>query len=292
MVRRRRRNKTPEPIIDPLKVIDRNRQPTTALRGMLAGRSAFLLGGGPSANDLPLELLSQRGIWSLAVNNMAGHTQVRPQAFVCSDPPSKFSHSIWLDPGIMKLIPTPKLTNRSRGEIRQKLPDGSFQTCDKHTIDCPNVWGFERVSWLYPDDRFFTSEVACWGNHNNGVEMTGQPKTVCTMLLGLRLLRYLGAGRIYLVGVDFRMSPTSGYSFPQGRTGGASVSNNRQFRVVNRWLCEMSSNGTFDRAGVKIYNCYRRSGLKAFSFVPFERAVKESRGLVEITPNLEGWYEK
>ena len=75
--------------VDSLYIIDRLKNPTHALRNLLAGRSAFLICGGPSANDLPLNSLNNRGCWTMTVNNVGGHKDFRPNAFVCSDPPSK-----------------------------------------------------------------------------------------------------------------------------------------------------------------------------------------------------------
>jgi hypothetical protein len=154
------------------------------------------------------------------------------------------------------------------------------------------VWGFRRESSLSPSDSFFTCEGACWGNHQAGVEATGQPKTVCTMLLALRLLYYLGARRVFLIGVDFRMGDGYGYSFNQDRDTGACTSNNEQYKVVNRWLCEMQENGTFKRFGLEVYNCYRESGLRAFPHVPFEEAIIDVTNGVEPIPDCSGWYEK
>ncbi len=283
-------DKFPNEWIDPLYVIDRFKHKTDSLRNLLAGRPAFLFCGGPSALEFPLEHLDQKGTFTLAVNNAAGHSRFTPQAFVCSDPPMKFSHSIWLDPKIMKLVPTPKMSGR-RDKLRMKK-DKVFSRLDKRVRDCPNVWGFKRESWLEPDDRFFLTSGACWGNQDSGTKRTGQPKTVCTMLLGLRLLRYLGASRIYLLGVDFRMGPGCWYSFSQGRTEGACESNNRHFSVVNGWLCQMQSRGVFERYGVEIFNCFSNSGLRAFPHVPFDIAIRDARGIVEDKPDLEFWYEK
>ncbi len=276
--------------IDPLTILDRGRKQTDCFRNMLAGRSAFLIGGGPSANELPLGLLGRRGIWSMAVNNAAGHPYIRPQAMVCSDPPKKFSHSIWLDPGVMKFIPTPKMSKR-RGALRRKLPDGSFVPLGMTVTECPNVWGFKRWSWLTPDEGFFLTDGACWGNHETGSKQTGQHKTVCTMLLAIRLLRYLGARKIYLVGIDFIMRPDYGYSFAQGRDAGASASNTNQFAVVNRWLCEMADKKVFAKFGISVYNCFEKSGLRAFEYIPFEAAISEAQGMVETVPDLSYWYD-
>jgi hypothetical protein len=274
--------------VDPLEVVDVRRHKTDCLRNLLAGRSAFLVCGGPSGTS-NLHKLNRRGVFSLAINNVAGNI-VRPQAFICSDPPMKFSHSIWMDPGVMKMVPIPKLSGR-REVLREKI-DGVFNRSELKVTGCPNVWGFRRDSWLMPDESFFTGEGACWGNQNSGVKKTGQSKTVCTMLLGFRMLRYLGTSRIFLVGVDFRMAPDYGYSFAQDRNKGASASNNAQFHVVNGWLCEMQEKGVFQRFGMGVYNTYENSGLRAFPYVPFEDALSDVVGIVEETPNLQYYYEK
>jgi hypothetical protein len=138
---------------------------------------------------------------------------------------------------------------------------------------------------------------AAWGNHNAGVERTGEPKTVCTLLLGLRLLYYLGARRIFLVGVDFFMDPKKdlldNYAFGEERDNNACRSNNAQYRIVNQWLCSMQENGIFDQFGLEIYNCCENSGLRAFPYVPFDVAVDNAReGIPEEPYNLKNWYKK
>jgi len=275
---------------DPLLVTDRHKQPTESLRGLLAGCNVFLVCGGPSGKQLDLSLLNQRGVWTMAVNNMAAHKSFRPNAFVCADPPRKFHHAIWLDPAIMKFVPTVKLRSR-RGYLRRKMPDGSFCDLGRTVSDCPNVWGFKRESWLWPDERFFLSKAALWGNHDVGVKKTGEPKGVSTMLLALRLLAYLGAKRIFLVGVDFRMTKQEAYSFEQERSDGEVAHNNRLFSVVNDWLCRMESDGVFRKFGVEIYNCYQRSGLRAFPYVPYPVALRECWNDIEHTIDLSRWYD-
>jgi len=286
---------------DPLEIVDRDRQQSESLRNMLAGASVFLLCGGPSVNVMPLEQLSRRGVWTMAVNNAAGHPKVRPQAFLCSDPPLKFTHSVWLDPAVRKFVPTAKLGG-GRAKLKKKI-DGEFSDLGRKTTDCPDVWGFRRESWFWPDDRFFTSKGAQWGNHQSGVEKTGERKCVCTMLLAMRLLKYLGAKRVYMLGVDFRMSMDWGYSFGQGRTEGACRSNNEHYEIVNEQLCRMQEGGTFGRFGIEFYNCYDRSGLRAFDYVSFLDAVEDCKSVecgrrrksmvwIEDVPDLAEWYEK
>ena len=117
------------------------------------------------------------------------------------------------------------------------------------------------------------------------------------MLLGMRLLFYLGSRRIYLIGVDFVMDPTVGlsdnYAFNENRDDAAVRTNNEQFFVVNKWLVEMQNNGTFERFGLEVFNCFDRSGLRAFSYVPFDEAVEEALKHFPREPyDLQGWYVK
>jgi hypothetical protein len=189
----------------------------------------------------------------------------------------------------MKFIPIAKMRG-SRAKLRRK-ENGRFEKSFKGRIPhCPNVWGFKRWSYLSADDQFFLTDGAMWGNHDSGVERTGERKTVGTMLLGLRLLYYLGARIIYLVGVDFRMAQDRQYSWDQKK--GGVTSNNEQYVILNNWLCRMQKGGVFKRFGLKVFNCYERSGLRAFPYVPFDEALEQAVGIVEEVPDLVGWYEK
>ena len=185
---------------------------------------------------------------------------------------------------------------KRRGRIRQKVGD-KFLNLDLSVSDCPNIWGFERRSWMRPDESFFLEPSAAWGNHQSGVAMTGQPKTVCTMLLAIRILYYLGCRRIYLVGVDFNMKPDVGlsdnYAFGEFRKPDAVSSNNDQFRIVNQWLVTMQQGGVFEKFGLEIFNCNPLSGLRAFAHVPFEMAILDT--LKNFPPHpfdLTDWYTK
>ena len=279
--------------LDPLRVTDRTgKQDITCLRNFLNGGAAFLVCGGPSVKLIDKELLRQRGVFSLGVNNVVGH--VPCSAFICSDPPSKFHSGIFFDPKIMKFLPTPKL-KKSRGKLRIKKNDTEFVESQFITADCPNVWGFERRSWLSCDHTWFTENSAAWGNHNEGVERTGEEKTVNTMFLGLRMLQYLGAKKIFLLGVDFFMDPAVGlndnYCFGEKRDDGAIRSNNRQYGIAADWLTRLRP--VFEKFGFKTYNCNQHSSLRAFDYVPFDVAVDVCRGKVPREPfDLNGWYEK
>jgi hypothetical protein len=284
--------------LDPLRVTDRQLNQTYALRNLLYGRSAFLVCGGPSLKTCDYNRLAERGIFSMGINNVAGYVPV--SAFTCSDPPSKFHWGIWADPNMMKFVPTPKIGHErcDRGKLRKKLKDGSFEWFDPEVLatdSSPNVWGYERRGWLMTDETWFTDSGAAWGNLNRGVKRFEQDKTVCTMLLGLRLLQYLGAKKIFLLGVDFHMALNAGrhdnYAFGEERDQGAVQSNNAQFAVTNKWLCDLRP--VFERFGFHTYNCNQQSHLRAFDYVPFEAALEECRGFVPKEPfDLTWWYCK
>jgi len=271
---------------------------THALRNLLANGTAFLVAGGPSARQLDLSKIEQRGIFSLAVNNMAAY--YRASAFICADPPSKFHNGIWQDPRVMKFVPTPKM-RVNRGGLRKK-EDGSFQQLfingnKVSACHCPNVWGFGRRSWLIPDESFFLDDHAAWGNLDAGVKKTGGMKTVCTLLLAIRVLYYLGARRIYLVGVDMYMDPRrdlhDNYAFREVRDEGAVRSNNNQYKIVNQWLCEMQQKGIFSKFGLEIFNCNQNSHLAAFDYAPFDLAVEDALQFFPKEPfDCDGWYFK
>ena len=115
------------------------------------------------------------------------------------------------------------------------------------------------------------------------------------MLLGFRLLYYLGSRRIFLLGADFEMKcgigATGNYAFGQQRDDDAIKSNNRQFEITNGWLTALEP--TFREFGLEVYNCNPVSGLTAFGHVPFADALEDCRGMVPADEfDLAGWYEK
>lgn len=286
--------------VDSLAVRDRHGNRCDGIRNILAGRAVFLAGGGPSANALPLEQLARRGAWTMCINNMAGHASFRPQAMVCTDPPEKFSDSIWRDPQIMKFVPESKLIDPGRGKLRTKQA-GELVPLQQHgraltVADCPNTWGVKRREWIACDDTFFLDDAAPNGQYKRGVDKTGEPRTICTLLFAMRILRFLGASEVFLLGVDFFMDSSKGlhdnYSFGEQRTPDACASNNRQYAIVNDWLCRLQSAKVFARFGISFYNCNPLSGLKAFGHVPFDVAIERVCAGVEPVPALEGWYLK
>lgn len=274
--------------LDPLEVTDSKKNISHMMRNTLNGHSAFLVCGGPSLKQVDYNRLRERGVFSLGVNNVAA--QVPVDAFLCSDPPNKFHAGIFLDAKMIKFLPTPKL-DRKRGTIRIKESAKKFKRLEPKTNECPRAFGFQRRSWMLLDDSWFVHRQAPWGNQKDGINKGCVPpeeRCAMTMLLGLRMLQYLGARKIFLLGVDFYMDPRRGlaenYSFGELRDGDAITSNNRHFQITNRWLTELRP--IFEKFGFHTYNCFANSGLRAFDYVPFDEAVDYCRG--EIVADLDG----
>lgn len=275
---------TPIAGTDPLKFYDRKSQTlhTYPFRDFLHSvPGAFLICGGPSVNKLDLTLLDDPRIFSMGVNNVAGHIR-GIKAMTFSDPTEKFSGHVMLNPGIMKFVPVPKLKN----QIRLKNPDdGKFYWGPYRLRDCPNVWGFQRKSEFKPSE-FLDGEGAMWGG-----EFDSNRKILYTPYLAYRLLYHFGIRNIYLLGVDHIMKPEQGYAFGQGRTEGAATSNNKHYQIINEGMKQLRP--FFEGKGLRVFNCNPDSHCPVWDYVPYETAVEACKQhLPEWPLDLSGFYEK
>jgi len=249
------------------------------LCGLWAPSAAFLVCGGPSLNKLPYDRLGEKGVASLAVNNVAGYTKV--SAWVFSDPQSKFHHGLFLDPKILTFAPLGKLKRK----VRAKLPDGTFRDVRTRVRDCPGTLGFSRRT-EFDASTFLTTRFAHWGRGGKQEENNRPFMCLCTMLLGIRLLHYLGCPRVYMLGVDFLMTDDAQYSF--GQTAGVK---NGRYAKENAMLAELKP--VFDKEGFQLFNCNQESGCDVFPKVNFEQAFEDCKGGVPEEPfDLTEWYSK
>jgi hypothetical protein len=270
---------------DPLQVTDRyGTLIGHCLRDLWSPSAGFLVGGGPSLQDLDLSILQERGVVSMGINNVAGMAPVT--AFVCGDIPDKFHHGIWFDPNILKFIPTKHL----RRPIRAKIGN-EFRMTQFRALDCPSLFGFHRSKVSrWNAANFLKTEDATWGLSKDAAK-DGKSPILFSFFLGLRLMHYLGIRRLYLIGVDFHMDAEHGYAFPQYRWPSAIKSCNNHYRVAIPMLRELKP--FFDEAGYQVFNCNETSGLDVFPYVPYEDAVEDCRGLVPAEClDLKSWYEK
>ena len=247
------------------------------IRGLWSPSPGFLVCGGPSLNEIPKEKLRERGIVSLAINNSAGH--VPASAWVFGDPQSKFHHGIHLDPKCLTFAPIGKL----RKNIYIKTKDGMFRNTNIKVMDCPGVFGFSRTSH-FDKDTFLTDPSAHWGY--GGKSQNKDFSILDTMLLGIRLMHYLGCPRVYLLGVDFNMTSENPYAFEQKKDG-----RNGRYLKTSRLLKELKP--IFEKNDFHVYNCNFKSQCKEFDFISFEEAYEDCKGGVPNEPfDLSEWYEK
>lgn len=257
--------------------MERNDWPAN-LAGIWAPSPAFLICGGPSLQDFPLERLKERGVVSLGVNNASAWAPIKAWCF--SDEQMKFHHGLFLDPAVMTFAPFPKLEKR----FFVKTEDG-FRRTSIRIKDCPNTYGFERLTCFAPNS-FFDTSFAHWGPGKHQWSCAKPIGVLCTMLIGLRLLCYLGVKTIYLLGVDFKGRDGKCYGFPSNK-----AERNRRYQ----WEGEMleSLKGPMKKKRIRLFNCSETSACDLFPFRSFDEAIKDCKGSVpEESFDTVGWYSK
>lgn len=246
--------------------------------------AAFLICGGPSLKELDLTKLSQRGIWTLAINNAA--CMVRPSAMVCVDPPGKFHSAIWRDPAIQKFVPHGfsryGLRDFVNNEFVKLMGDGKHLT----PREMPNVVVYRRCPCFDPD-TYLEKEDICWGVSKKWHRRTGRPRVLNSMLAAVKIVYELGFRVLYLVGCDFYMSAESPYAFSQGGDAQKAASNNGCYAKMNEMFHELRPR--FDEKGFRVFNCNPDSGLTAFDYVDFNEAVRCTA--IKSDMSTKGWYD-
>lgn len=276
------------------------------------GRSLFLISSGPSTKDVDLSPLGQPGIITMGLNNSP--RRFRPNMWSCVDSPSSFMRSIWLDPTIQKFVPIcsadkPIFDNDS---LVKRDPQGNI-IVDKdgkavlhddqakflyrgdnqilRVRDCPNMVYYRRNEH-FRANQFLWEDTINWGNHGD----LGGARSI--FLVTLRLAYLLGFRRLYLLGVDFNMSPDQKYSFAQDRSPSSIRGNNSSYETIMKRCEELQP--LFLKEGYEVFNCNPKSALKAFPHMSLADAVQST--LKEFwcggTPidtereNTEGLYDR
>lgn len=250
-----------------------------ALRDHLRGAPVFLVCGGPSLNETDLGLLNQRGVIVAAVNQAAA-THVRPQISITVDPPRKFHSAIWKDPAVLKL------TRRVQSRDRITEPAGSgWTTTGPKVRDLPNVWFYEHSYGFTPDD-FLTRPRIAWGadfKTGGGVRSTRN-----VMIAAMRLLYWLGARTVFLVGADFQMQAGRSYAFDDPKDARAAGTNNNSFGILNRWFHALGPH--FEKHDFRVVNVTPGSHLDAFDRMDYTTAVAAVAAGVPPVDSVRGLY--
>ena len=124
-------------------------------------------------------------------------------------------------------------------------------------------------------------------NKHNEFEYQHQKSYALTsMMLGFRLLHYLGCPRVYLIGVDMWMTDEQPYAFEQTKKA-----RNGRYNDENSMLTQIRP--VLEASGMKVYNCNPLSKCDAFEMVSFDDALNDCQGAVPDEPfDTAQWYEK
>jgi hypothetical protein len=161
-------------------------------------KMAFLVGRGWSATPERRRFLRQQRIPVMAINDYPDDPYAKPNYWCTGDPPGYFTERIWSDPEVMKFIGIHNQNN-------ERPRDGAFAP-KKLAKEAPNVWFFHHATnemdtehWLFHPFIAWGSTIGCEGGPK---QLYAKGAARSSMLIGLKLLWFLGYRRIYLCGCD------------------------------------------------------------------------------------------
>lgn len=155
------------------------------LENLFAGpqpSACWLIGGGPSLDELPCDEIARSPIPKMAIN-LAGTKKLRPDFWTAYDPTVRFQRSIYLDPGVLKFV--------HRRRAMDLVPETTFKVCE-----CPGVVFFDR-----DPQRSFSNLLSPGA--------LGIIDWADTMVQAIDILYRLGFRTIYLAGCELRVRPSA-----------------------------------------------------------------------------------
>uniref|UniRef100_A0A7C4LKH5 Uncharacterized protein n=1 Tax=Schlesneria paludicola TaxID=360056 RepID=A0A7C4LKH5_9PLAN len=153
------------------------------LEHLFAGpqRSAcWMIGGGPSLNDLPTDEIARSPLPKMCLN-LAGTHKLRPNFWTAYDPTARFLRSLYLDPGVLKFV--------HRRRALDLVPETRFKVCE-----CPGLLCFDR------DPRRGFADLL-------SPQAAGIVDWADTFVQALDILFRLGFRTIYLAGCELCVRP-------------------------------------------------------------------------------------
>ena len=270
---------TPQPKVHPARnkpIFLRADKKVIDIVDLFHGQTAFIIGGGKSFQEIDQSQLQQAGILTMALNNSAH--KFRPTMWTGQDPQYRFMPSIWDDPSIMKFS---LLDYRFRRHW-----DSDSDAYANHDIRShPNMF-FHRRHSNFKAEKWIDEDRVVWGTPRDLPEGGHGARSV--LVAGLHILYFLGFHKVFLVGVDFKMTADSKYWFDEERTRGAIRNNGRVFHHVNKHLIDLQPH--ILKAGFNVFNCNPDSALKAFPYYPLDKAIEDS--LISTAESTKGYYVK
>lgn len=217
------------------------------LEGLYEGETVFLLGGNPQLKELPLELLRQPGIVTLAMNN-APCVFERPTLWVTADRPECFS------PHIYSCAETQKFAMISRRDI--EVPQTG-----KKMRDFPSMYFYGANDSVTYENFLAPGRDMVWWRS--------------VFPIALQLAHRLGFKRVFLVGCGFSMSQEPGKQYAWNTSLSPEQAQYSQ-GTYNKDLDRMRHlQPVFSRGGFVVTSSTPNSKANPiFGYTPLEEAVR------------------
>lgn len=222
------------------------------MQNMYTGASVFLLCGGPSLNQMNLDMIPDSAI--VASINQVGATHKRPHLWFGVDHPKRFHANIWEDPAITKFTALGHCADYYSNLVGDEwVPSG------RSPQDMPNTY-FVKYNEPWFGDKYLESPTS-WATRDGSRS---------TMMIALRMLYWLGFRSVYLLGCDFQMTYKGSYAFGEICGPKIRARSNVKFQALNSTLEYLFP--TFDKHGFHVYNCTPDGNLHALPRVDFTKA--------------------
>ena len=211
----------------------------------------------------------------------------KPQLWVGVDDPGNFVDIGWKDPSITKFAPA----GHWHKWLVVKEDNGTFRRSQFRVDDMPNVYYFRR-NHNFDVKKFLHEPTVNWGNEDKGIDALGIKGGRSVMLSAIKILYYLGFRTVYMLGADFNMSSEAdqNYAFKQHRDSVSVSGNNATYAKLNKRFTALLPE--FAEEGMRIYNCYQKSGLTAFPYMSYNEALDRASATCSKPIDTEGWYDR
>jgi len=196
------------------------------------GQTAFLVGGAPSLKEQPIHRLEERGVITMAMNNVAMH--FRPTMWISGDNPNCYQPRIIGDPTLFKLAPYVH-ANANVDALKLKyrqLPGMNYYLQETN------------VPW---DEYLALRRGVPWYSN--------------TLFAAIHVLYQLGIRRIILAGSDFGFSKDGGMYAHDVKYG--DLEKKWNLDLYNSQVRELRMlKNIFDTAGLELLDCSVNSRIK------------------------------
>lgn len=229
----------------------------TDLGGAYCDETLFIIGGHPSINDQPLELLNLPGVMTMALNNVP-YTFRRPTFWLTADKPNCYGGHFYHRADMIKL---------ARSDTMLDVPNNA----DRQLRSFPNTLFYELKPDKYEPENFFSegNDFVWW-------------KSVFP--LALQMAWRLGFRRIYLVGCAFWSTVIKPYAWGTQ----LSMSNHRYTQTTyDEDITKLRKlSPYFDAAALEVISCTPGSRAnEVLRYTPLADAVAQVlKGMPEPTP--------